>query len=139
MLSCAIGDFTKSLIIELVKKYTKEVIVHDMTISCGPNVAETSVNVGIRWNVEVVIVTSNPEGIRDVLRACKRLTSLPLAPFGTLEKLKKYIFKGKYSLLLFGFNKLVKRKPTVHYSEFLPFVFIIFVDTNLFPIVSLVT
>ncbi|XP_029129615.1 adenylate-forming reductase 06235 [Cajanus cajan] len=58
---------------ELVNKYPKEkVIVHDTAICGRPNVAEMSVNAAIRWNVEVVIVTSNPEGSRDVLRACKR-------------------------------------------------------------------
>lgn len=31
-----------------------------------------SVNAAINWNVEVVIVTSNPEGSRDVVRACKK-------------------------------------------------------------------
>ncbi|KAL5151742.1 Adenylate-forming reductase 06235 [Glycine soja] len=95
MLAGAVGDFTKSLpskadvcliwvakdielnfgreIIELMNKYSKEkVIVHDTAISGRPNVAEMSVNAAIKWNVEVVIVTSNPEGSRDVLRACKR-------------------------------------------------------------------
>ncbi|KAK7272406.1 hypothetical protein RJT34_28985 [Clitoria ternatea] len=58
---------------ELVNKYSKEkVMVHDTAISGRPNVAEMSVNAAIRWNVEVVIVTSNPQGSRDVLRACKR-------------------------------------------------------------------
>ncbi|KAL2331640.1 hypothetical protein Fmac_019221 [Flemingia macrophylla] len=58
---------------QLVNKYPKEkVIVHDTAICGRPNVAEMSVNAAIRWNVEVVIVTSNPEGSRDVLRACKR-------------------------------------------------------------------
>ncbi|RZB83441.1 adenylate-forming reductase 06235-like [Glycine soja] len=60
-------------IIEMMNKYSKEkVIVHDTAISGRPNVAEVSVNAAIKWNVEVVIVTSNPEGSRDVLRACKR-------------------------------------------------------------------
>nr|KYP53304.1 hypothetical protein KK1_024679 [Cajanus cajan] len=85
MLAGAVGDYTKSLITkdielnfgkeirELVNKYPKEkVIVHDTAICGRPNVAEMSVNAAIRWNVEVVIVTSNPEGSRDVLRACKR-------------------------------------------------------------------
>ncbi|XP_061350139.1 adenylate-forming reductase 06235-like [Gastrolobium bilobum] len=58
---------------DLVNKYSKDkVIVHDTAISGRPNVAEMSVDAAIRWNVEVVIVTSNPEGSRDVLRACKR-------------------------------------------------------------------
>lgn len=58
---------------ELVNKYSKErVVVHDTAVSGRPNVAEMSVNAAVRWNVEVVIVTSNPEGSRDILRACKK-------------------------------------------------------------------
>ncbi|XP_047153386.1 LOW QUALITY PROTEIN: adenylate-forming reductase 06235-like [Vigna umbellata] len=65
--------FFCSLITELVNKYPKEkVMVHDTALSGRPNVAEMSVDAAVRWNVEVVIVTSNPEGSRDVLRACKR-------------------------------------------------------------------
>ncbi|XP_027343316.1 adenylate-forming reductase 06235-like [Abrus precatorius] len=56
----------------LLQPSQEKVIVHDTAISGRPNVAEMSVNAAIRWNVEVVIVTSNPEGSRDVLRACKR-------------------------------------------------------------------
>ena len=58
---------------EFVSKYPKEkVLVHDTAVSGRPNVAEMSVESAIRWNAEVIIVTSNPEGSRDVLRACKR-------------------------------------------------------------------
>jgi hypothetical protein len=58
---------------ELVGKYSKEkVIIHDTAVSGRPNVAEISVNAAINWNVEVVIVTSNPEGSRDVVRACNK-------------------------------------------------------------------
>ncbi|GAU27082.1 hypothetical protein TSUD_103910 [Trifolium subterraneum] len=58
---------------ELVGKYSNEkVIVHDTAVSGRPNVAEISVNAAINWNVEVVIVTSNPEGSRDVVRACNK-------------------------------------------------------------------
>ncbi|KAJ1417386.1 hypothetical protein SESBI_16653 [Sesbania bispinosa] len=58
---------------EKVNKYPKEkVIVHDTAVSGRPNVAEMSVNAAIKWNAEVVIVTSNPEGSRDVLKACKK-------------------------------------------------------------------
>ncbi|KAK7401930.1 hypothetical protein VNO78_13800 [Psophocarpus tetragonolobus] len=67
---------------ELVNKYSKEkVIAHDTSISGRPNVAEMSVNAAIRWNVEVVIVTSNPEGSRDILRACNRAN---IAAFGPI-------------------------------------------------------
>ncbi|XP_057455582.1 adenylate-forming reductase 06235 [Lotus japonicus] len=58
---------------ELVDRYPKEkVVVHDTAVSGRPNVADMSVNAAIKWNVEVVIVTSNPEGSRDVVRACNR-------------------------------------------------------------------
>jgi len=58
---------------EMVEKYPKDkIIVHDTTVSGRPNVAEMSVNAAINWNVEVVIVTSNPEGSRDVVRACNK-------------------------------------------------------------------
>ncbi|GAU29597.1 hypothetical protein TSUD_164450 [Trifolium subterraneum] len=58
---------------ELVEKYSKEkVIVHDTAVCARPNVAEISVNAATNWNVEVVIVTSNPEGSRDVVRACNK-------------------------------------------------------------------
>ncbi|XP_012570953.1 adenylate-forming reductase 06235 [Cicer arietinum] len=60
-------------ITDLVGRYSKEkVIVHDTAVSGRPNVAEMSVNAAIHWNVEVVIVTSNPEGSRDVVRACNK-------------------------------------------------------------------
>ncbi|KAK7290862.1 hypothetical protein RIF29_05598 [Crotalaria pallida] len=58
---------------EMVTNYSKDkVIVHDTAICGRPNVAEMSVEGAIRWNTEVVIVTSNPEGSRNVLRACKK-------------------------------------------------------------------
>ncbi|KEH39258.1 hypothetical protein MtrunA17_Chr2g0325451 [Medicago truncatula] len=58
---------------ELVEKYSEDkIIVHDTAVSGRPNVAEMSVNAAINWNVEVVIVTSNPEGSRDVVRACNK-------------------------------------------------------------------
>ncbi|XP_050878560.1 adenylate-forming reductase 06235 [Lathyrus oleraceus] len=63
----------KADIKELVGKYSKEkVIVHDTAVSGRPNVAEISVNAAINWNVEVVIVTSNPEGSRNVVKACNK-------------------------------------------------------------------
>ncbi|OIW03390.1 hypothetical protein TanjilG_31837 [Lupinus angustifolius] len=58
---------------EMVSKYSKDkMIVHDTAIFGRPNVAEMSVEGAIRWNAEVVIVTSNPEGSRNVLRACNK-------------------------------------------------------------------
>ncbi|MED6144283.1 hypothetical protein PIB30_014368 [Stylosanthes scabra] len=60
-------------IVELVRNYPKEkVIVHDTGVCGRPNVAEMSVEGATLWNCEVVIVTSNPQGSRDVVRACKR-------------------------------------------------------------------
>lgn len=36
-----------------------------------PNVSQLSVDTARNWETEVVIVTSNPEGSRDVVNACK--------------------------------------------------------------------
>lgn len=58
---------------EMLSKYSKEkVIIHDTAICGRPNVAEMTVEGANKWNAEVVIVTSNPEGSRDVVTACKR-------------------------------------------------------------------
>ncbi|RYR43487.1 hypothetical protein Ahy_A08g039892 isoform C [Arachis hypogaea] len=85
MLAGAVGDFTRSLvakdietnfgkeIVELVRNYPKEkVIVHDTGVCGRPNVGEMSVEGATTWNCEVVIVTSNPQGSKDVVRACKK-------------------------------------------------------------------
>ncbi|XP_065878373.1 adenylate-forming reductase 03009-like [Euphorbia lathyris] len=48
-----------------------KVIVHDTAILGRPNVSEMSVESAKKWGAEVVIVTSNPEGSRDVVDACK--------------------------------------------------------------------
>ncbi|KAG6594557.1 hypothetical protein SDJN02_06826, partial [Cucurbita argyrosperma subsp. argyrosperma] len=58
---------------EMVNGYPKEkVIIHDTKVSGRPNVAELTVKAAGKWKAEVVIVTSNPEGSRDVVNACKR-------------------------------------------------------------------
>lgn len=55
-----------------VSGYSKDkVIVHDTGVLGRPNVAEMSVDAAKKWKAEVVIVTSNPEGSRDVIDACK--------------------------------------------------------------------
>ncbi|XP_035844489.1 adenylate-forming reductase 03009 isoform X2 [Helianthus annuus] len=52
--------------------YPKEkVIVHDTAVMGRPNISEMSVAAARSWGAEVVIVTSNPEGSRDVVAACK--------------------------------------------------------------------
>ncbi|XAR66555.1 hypothetical protein NMG60_11012831 [Bertholletia excelsa] len=57
---------------EWVSGYPKEkVIVHDTAVLGRPNVSEMSVDTAKRWGAEVVIVTSNPEGSRDMVNACK--------------------------------------------------------------------
>ncbi|XP_051224900.1 adenylate-forming reductase 06235-like [Lolium perenne] len=48
------------------------VVVHDTATMGRPNVAELAVGAARRWNAEVVIVTSNPEGSRDVVSGCKK-------------------------------------------------------------------
>ncbi|KAJ9566009.1 hypothetical protein OSB04_001975 [Centaurea solstitialis] len=49
----------------------EKVIVHDTAVMGRPNVAEMSIAAAKKWGAEVVIVTSNPEGSRDVVNACK--------------------------------------------------------------------
>ncbi|KAL5575288.1 hypothetical protein UlMin_016987 [Ulmus minor] len=57
---------------EMVSGYPKEkVIVHDTAVLGRPNVSQLSVEAARTWGAEVVIVTSNPEGSRDVVNACK--------------------------------------------------------------------
>ncbi|XP_022724620.1 uncharacterized protein LOC111281219 [Durio zibethinus] len=57
---------------EMMSGHPKDkVIVHDTAVLGRPNVSELSVDAAKRWGAEVVIVTSNPEGSRDVVNACK--------------------------------------------------------------------
>lgn len=57
---------------EMTNGYPKnKVIVHDTAIHGRPNVSQLSIDAARVWGAEVVIVTSNPEGSRDVVNACK--------------------------------------------------------------------
>nr|GFD30066.1 adenylate-forming reductase 03009-like [Tanacetum cinerariifolium] len=57
---------------EWVSSHPKEkMIVHDTAVMGRPNVSEMSVEAAKKWGAEVVIVTSNPEGSRDVKRGFK--------------------------------------------------------------------
>ncbi|KAG8490838.1 hypothetical protein CXB51_014026 [Gossypium anomalum] len=57
---------------EMMSGHPKQkVIVHDTAVLGRPNVSQMSVDTAKRWEAEVVIVTSNPEGSRDVVNACK--------------------------------------------------------------------
>ncbi|KAG2687785.1 hypothetical protein I3843_09G067800 [Carya illinoinensis] len=57
---------------EMVSGWPKEkVIVHDTAVLGRPNVSQMSIEAARNWRAEVVIVTSNPEGSRDVVNACK--------------------------------------------------------------------
>ncbi|KAF9589550.1 hypothetical protein IFM89_025583 [Coptis chinensis] len=58
-----------------------KVIVHDTAISGRPNVSQMSIAAAKRWGAQVVIVTSNPEGSRDVVNACK---GAGIAAFGPI-------------------------------------------------------
>lgn len=49
----------------------EKVIVHDTAVLGWPNLGEMSVEAAKRFGAEVVIVTSNPEGSRDVVDACE--------------------------------------------------------------------
>ncbi|XP_015161138.1 uncharacterized protein [Solanum tuberosum] len=58
---------------EMLSGHSKEkVIIHDTALLGRPNVSEMSVEAARKWRAEVVIVTSNPEGSRDVVNACKK-------------------------------------------------------------------
>jgi len=46
------------------------VIVHDTAVMGRPDVAALAVDAARRWGSEVVVVTSNPEGSRDVVTGC---------------------------------------------------------------------
>ncbi|KAH7568811.1 hypothetical protein JRO89_XS06G0054900 [Xanthoceras sorbifolium] len=48
-----------------------KVIVHDTAVLGRPNLSQMSVDAAKRWSAEVVIVTSNPDGSRDVVNSCK--------------------------------------------------------------------
>lgn len=57
---------------EMVSGWPEEkVIVHDTAVLGRPNVSQLSIDAARNWRAEVVIVTSNPEGSRDVVNACK--------------------------------------------------------------------
>lgn len=57
---------------QMVSGHPKDkVIVHDTAVLGRPNVSQMSVDAARKWEAEVVIVTSNPEGSRDVVNACK--------------------------------------------------------------------
>ncbi|KZV44742.1 hypothetical protein F511_34432 [Dorcoceras hygrometricum] len=49
----------------------EKVIVHDTAVLGRPNVAQLSVETAKNWGAEVVLVTSNPEGSRDIVGTCK--------------------------------------------------------------------
>ncbi|KAM7482019.1 hypothetical protein LguiB_006602 [Lonicera macranthoides] len=57
---------------DMMSGFPKEkVIVHDTAVLGQPNVSQMSVEAARNWGAEVVIVTSNPEGSRYVVNACK--------------------------------------------------------------------
>ncbi|KAK9268195.1 hypothetical protein L1049_010638 [Liquidambar formosana] len=59
-------------IMEMVSGFPNgKVIVHDTAVLGRPDVAQMSVDAAKRWNAQVVFITSNPQGSRDVLTACK--------------------------------------------------------------------
>ncbi|XP_059638814.1 adenylate-forming reductase 03009-like [Cornus florida] len=57
---------------EMMSGHPKEkVIVYDTAVLGRPNVSQMNVDAAKRWGAQVVIVTSNSEGSRDVVNACK--------------------------------------------------------------------
>eukprot|EP00253_Pinus_taeda_P005023 PITA_05023 len=94
MLAGAVGDFTRRLpspadvyviwvakgieenfgeeIVRKIKSYPVEkMVIHDTAVFGRPNLSEMTVEAVRRWGGEVVIVTSNPSGSRDVVNGCK--------------------------------------------------------------------
>lgn len=59
----------------------EKVIVHDTAVLGRPNVSQMSVDTAKNFGAEVVIVTSNPEGSRDVVDSCK---AAGIAAFGPI-------------------------------------------------------
>lgn len=58
---------------EMLSRQPKEkVVVHDTAVLGRPNVAQVAVEAARDWEAEVVVVTSNPQGSRDVIRACNK-------------------------------------------------------------------
>ncbi|XP_058103602.1 adenylate-forming reductase 06235-like [Magnolia sinica] len=77
-----IGENFGKEIKEMMSGFSKEkVIIHDTAVWGRPNVAEMSIDAAKRWRAEVVIVTSNPKGSRDVVNACK---GAGIAAFGPI-------------------------------------------------------
>ncbi|CAN6986126.1 hypothetical protein IGI04_000951 [Brassica rapa subsp. trilocularis] len=68
-----LDDNFGSEIVNRIKDYPHQdrIIVHDTAILGRPNVSEMSVKASKKFEAQVVIVTSNPEGSRDVVNACK--------------------------------------------------------------------
>ncbi|CAH2078633.1 unnamed protein product, partial [Thlaspi arvense] len=68
-----LDDNFGSEIVNRIKDYPHQdrVIVHDTAILGRPDVSKMSVEASKKFGAQVVIVTSNPEGSRDVVNACK--------------------------------------------------------------------
>ncbi|GLJ38017.1 hypothetical protein SUGI_0773930 [Cryptomeria japonica] len=59
-------------IVKWIKSYPYEKkIIHDTAFLGRPNVPQMTVEAVRKWGAEVVIVTSNPSGSRDVVNGCK--------------------------------------------------------------------
>ncbi|XP_010913110.1 adenylate-forming reductase 03009 [Elaeis guineensis] len=57
---------------QMMSGHPKEkVMVHDTAVSGRPNIAQMTIDAARNWKAEVVVVTSNPQGSRDVVNACK--------------------------------------------------------------------
>ncbi|KAL2494902.1 hypothetical protein Fot_38659 [Forsythia ovata] len=67
---------------EMLSGHRKDkVIIHDTAVLGRPNVSQMSIDAAKKSGAEVVIVTSNPEGSRDVVNACK---GAGIAAFGPI-------------------------------------------------------
>ncbi|KAL5729935.1 hypothetical protein ACHQM5_002822 [Ranunculus cassubicifolius] len=63
-------NFGKEITDAISNYPSDKVIIHDTAISGRPNVPQLTVDAAKRWESQVVIVTSNPEGSRDIVNAC---------------------------------------------------------------------
>ncbi|OMO65341.1 hypothetical protein COLO4_31332 [Corchorus olitorius] len=68
---------------EMISGHPRDkVIVHDTSDFGRPNLSQISNDAAKRWGAEVVIVTSDLEGTRDVVNACKVKGIAAFGPIG---------------------------------------------------------
>ncbi|KAF0898617.1 hypothetical protein E2562_008200 [Oryza meyeriana var. granulata] len=66
------GEEIRAAVTAGSKNLAGRVVVHDTAVMGRPDVRELAVGAARRWGAEVVVVTSNPEGSRDVVSGCRK-------------------------------------------------------------------